>query len=131
MIAGFNSRFAAWILVDEMEEIVKQALLFDFYGELLTLHQQDVYKAIVFEDLSLSEVAEQFGISRQGVFDLIKRCNRQLAGYEQKLHLVEKFDNARRQVEQLRELIAEAGRQNQDARLIEAQEKIHSLLETF
>ena len=43
------------------------------------------------EDFSLSEIAEEKGISRQGVHDLVKRCQKTLEGYEKKLHLVEKF----------------------------------------
>lgn len=74
-----------------MEKIVQQTLLFDFYGELLTEHQQRIYEDVVCNDMSCSEVAEEEGISRQGVHDLVKRCNRQLEEYEEKLHLVEKF----------------------------------------
>lgn len=74
-----------------MERIVEQTLLYDFYGELLTEHQRQVYEDVVFNDFSLSEVAEEIGISRQGVHDLIKRCNKILSDYEEKLHLVEKF----------------------------------------
>ena len=47
-------------------------------------------------DLSLSEIAQDQGISRQGVHDLIRRCDRILAGYEEKLHLVEKFASTKR-----------------------------------
>ena len=68
-----------------MEKIVEQALLFDFYGELLTKHQKQIYEDVVLNDLSLSEAAENYGITRQGVHDLIKRCNRILKGYEEKL----------------------------------------------
>ncbi len=67
-------------------------LLYDFYGELLTDHQRHVYEDVVFNDMSLSEIAEEQGISRQGVHDLIKRCDRILAGYEEKLRMVEKFN---------------------------------------
>lgn len=74
-----------------MEEILEKTLLYDFYGELLTPHQKKIYEAAVFEDLSLSEIAEAEGISRQGVHDLIRRCSRILTGYEETLHLVEKF----------------------------------------
>ena len=59
-----------------MEKIVEQGLLYDFYGELLTDHQRHVYEDVVFNDMSLSEIAEEQGISRQGVHDLIKRCDR-------------------------------------------------------
>ena len=74
-----------------MEKIVEQGLLYDFYGELLTKHQQSVYEDVVFNDLSLSEIADEQGITRQGVHDLIRRCDRLLEDYEQKLHLVERF----------------------------------------
>ena len=74
-----------------MEEILKQTLLYDFYGELLTEHQRRVYEDMVFGDLSPSEIAGEQGISRQGVHDLIKRCDKILKDYEAKLHLVAKF----------------------------------------
>ena len=74
-----------------MEKFVEQTLLYDFYGELLTERQQQVYESVVLEDYSLSEVAEDLGISRQGVHDMIKRCNHTLEDYEARLHLVEKF----------------------------------------
>jgi predicted DNA-binding protein YlxM (UPF0122 family) len=50
-----------------MEDFVKQTLLFDFYGELLTRHQQRIYEDVVCNDLSLSEAAEELGVSRQSV----------------------------------------------------------------
>ena len=65
-----------------MEKIVEQTLLYDFYGELLTERQQQVYESVVLEDYSLSEVAEELGISRQGVHDMIKRCNHTLEEYD-------------------------------------------------
>lgn len=74
-----------------MEKIVEQGLLYDFYGELLTEHQRRIYEDVVFNDMSLSEIAEEQGISRQGVHDLVRRCDRALSGYEQKFHLMEKF----------------------------------------
>ena len=49
-----------------MEKIVAQGLLYDFYGELLTEHQRRVYEDVVFNDMSLSEIAEEQEISRQG-----------------------------------------------------------------
>lgn len=87
-----------------MEKFVEQALLYDFYGELLTERQRQVYASVILEDYSLSEVAEELEISRQGVHDMIKRCNHILEGYEEKLHLVEKFLNIRRQVQKIYEL---------------------------
>lgn len=68
-----------------MDELLKQALLYDFYGELLTDHQKEIYEQFILEDLSLGEIARDAGISRQGVHDLVKRCDRTLQEYEEKL----------------------------------------------
>ena len=87
-----------------MEKFVEQTLLYDFYGELLTERQQQVYESVVLEDYSLSEVAEDLGISRQGVHYMIKRCNHTLEEYESRLHLVEKFLCIRKQVQKIKEL---------------------------
>ena len=87
-----------------MDKLARQALLYDFYGELLTEHQQNVYEDVVLNDYSLSEVAQDQGISRQGVHDLVKRSTRILEEYEEKLHLVEKFVNIRAQVQKIEQL---------------------------
>ena len=87
-----------------MEKFVEKTLLYDFYGELLTKKQREIYESVILEDYSLSEVAEDMGISRQGVHDMIKRCNKALEEYEDKLHLVERFINIRQQVQQIRKL---------------------------
>lgn len=64
-----------------MERIVEQNLLYDFYGELLNDHQKKIYEDAIYNDLSLSEIADEYGISRQGVHDLIKRVTKTLDGY--------------------------------------------------
>ena len=84
-----------------MEKILEQTLLYDFYGELLTEHQRQVYEDVVLNDFSLSEVAAARGISRQGVHDLVRRCNKTLEEYEEKLHLVEKFVAVREKVHEI------------------------------
>ncbi len=88
-----------------MEKFVERSFLFDFYGELLTEHQKRIYKEIVFNDFSISEVARDEGISRQGVHDLMKRCDRILNEYEERLHLVERFLRIRKDVKKI-ELLA-------------------------
>ncbi len=60
-----------------MEEKIEQAYLYDFYGELLNEHQRKIYEDFVFNDLSLGEIADEEGISRQGVHDMVKRCTRE------------------------------------------------------
>ena len=84
-----------------MDDILRRSLLFDFYGELLTDHQKNIYEASVSEDLSLSEIAAQEGISRQGVHDLITRTDKILENYEKKLHLVERFLKMKDQVQEI------------------------------
>jgi predicted DNA-binding protein YlxM (UPF0122 family) len=84
-----------------MDRIVERGILYDFYGELLTEHQKKIYEELVYNDLSLSEIADEYNISRQGVHDLIKRCDKILEGYEDKLHLVEKFDKIRASLKEI------------------------------
>ena len=84
-----------------MEQFVQQTLLYDFYGELLTEHQRRIYEDVVLNDYSLSEVAADLGISRQGVHDNVKRCNKILSDYEEKLHLVEKFVNIKEKIQRI------------------------------
>lgn len=84
-----------------MEKIVEQALLYDFYGELLTEHQKQIYEDVVLNDFSLSEIAQERGITRQGVHDLVKRCNKILSDYEEKLRLVEKFLRTKELVQEI------------------------------
>lgn len=88
-----------------MDKIIERGQLFDFYGELLTSHQQKIYSDAVFNDLSLSELSEEQGISRQGIHDLIKRCDKQLSFYEEKLKLIDKFLKIRRDASRIDEII--------------------------
>ena len=101
-----------------MEKIVRQGQLYDFYGELLTEHQKKIYEDVVFNDLSLSEIAAERGISRQGVYDLIRRCDRILEEYEEKLHLVQKFLDIQNKVRLIRE---EALRASDEKRMPDVQ----------
>ena len=68
--------------------------------------------------LLFSEIAEEQGISRQGVHDLVKRCNKTLAGYEEKLKLVQKFNQTKQMVEEIKEL-AGAYKRTGDKKLID------------
>lgn len=118
-----------------LEKIVRQSLLYDFYGELLTEHQKSIYEDIVMNDLSYSEIARLNGISRQGVYDMIKRCDKILEGYESKLKLVEKFVNARNKIADIQESIEVLKTKNQDEQLgsmiIDIEEKTSKILEDF
>ncbi len=112
-----------------MEEKVEQTYLYDFYGELLNEHQRDVYEKFVFEDLSLGEIAAEEGISRQGVHDLIKRCTKTLEGYEEKLHLIEKFQAAKNKVEQIHHLAKEFHQTRNEAIMGEIEQISNQILE--
>ncbi len=90
---------------NDIEKYINQGTLYDFYGRLLTVHQQRIYEDVVFNDLSLSEIAENEGISRQGVSDLIKRCNKSLVSYEEKLGLIKKFDETKSYVKEIQRIV--------------------------
>lgn len=117
-----------------MEKIVEQGLLYDFYGELLTEHQRSIYEDAVYNDMSLAEIAEEYGISRQGVHDLIKRCNKLLTGYEEKLHLVKKFTEAKKTIARI-DMLAEEGKRMPGTecreRLNEIRQLTAGLMENF
>lgn len=84
-----------------------QSMLLDFYGELLTEKQRECYDLHFNEDLSLSEIAEQAGVSRQGVWDNIRRAEAALQEMEAKTGLIRRFRDTRRGLEALRELLGE------------------------
>lgn len=72
----------------KIESIAENSLLYDFYGQLLSRRQQEVMALYHEENLSLSEIAEEFGISRQAVHDTLKKAELALGEYEAKLGLV-------------------------------------------
>lgn len=114
-----------------MEKIVEQTLLYDFYGELLNDHQKNIYEDAVFNDMSLSEIADEHGISRQGVFDLIKRVNKTLADYEDKLHLVDKFISAKAKVSQIQSLSDEYLEDNDMAKIVKIRQLASDIIDNF
>ncbi len=81
------------------EKIAEVSLLYDFYGQLLSKRQREVMELYHEENLTLSEIAEEFSISRQGVHDALKNAEKTLMGYEEKLGLVAKFEETREVIE--------------------------------
>ena len=87
-----------------MERIVEQNLLYDFYGELLTAHQKEIYGEHILNDMTATEIAAEFGITRQAVHDKIRRCDKILTDYEARLHLVAKFLTAKEKIKEIHTL---------------------------
>lgn len=75
-----------------VEKLVEVGNLFDFYGRLLSDRQYNVIELFYIEDLSLSEIGEELNISRQGVYDTLKRAECKLYEYEDILGLYSKFN---------------------------------------
>lgn len=84
-----------------------RSMLLDFYGELLTEKQRECYDLHYNEDLSLSEIAEQCGVSRQGVWDNIRRAEAALQEMEEKTGLICRFTQTQRGLEALREQLGQ------------------------
>ncbi len=74
-----------------MDKVLEITLLYDFYGELLTEKQRNVIELYYLDDYSLNEIGDRYGITRQAVHEMIKRTEKILMQYEEKLLLVDKF----------------------------------------
>ncbi len=88
-----------------MDEILHLTLLYDFYGELLTEKQKQAFELHYQDDLSLSEIATELSISRQAVRDQLKRTEHILLEYEEKLGLVKRFQEQKKAVQKMREIM--------------------------
>ena len=92
-----------------MDRLGEYSLLYDFYGQLLTEKQRKIYEEVRFGDLSLSEAAELYGVSRQGIHDMLHRVEKTLDGYEEKLGLVKQFREIGQKAGRIRKLCEEIG----------------------
>lgn len=81
------------------------AMLYDFYGSLLTDKQQEILSLYYEQDLSLGEIADEFSISRQAVHDILKRSEGILEGYEEKLGLVKKYRSEKEKLDRVLQLV--------------------------
>lgn len=79
----------------------RMALLYDFYGDVLTDRQKEFYDLYYNEDLSLAEIAENYGITRQGVRDVIVRAETILTNLEDKTSLIRRFHAMRSQLAEI------------------------------
>ena len=104
------------------QETLHMTMLFDFYGELLTDKQREYFDLYYNEDLSLSEIAEQAGITRHGVYDVINRAEKILIKTEEKTGIVKKWMDTRKEIDEAIELAEEIKQQsnnNKSDKLIE------------
>lgn len=90
--------------MEKLDEIVHLSILYDFYGELLSEHKKQIFEDYVLNDLSLSEIAAEQNISRQGVYDIIRRCSKELKDYESKLALVQKFQSVKDKLSSIKDI---------------------------
>ncbi|WP_459499824.1 putative DNA-binding protein [Bacillus sp. C1] len=108
-----------------LEKTTRMNYLFDFYQSLLTQKQRSYMSLYYLDDLSLGEIAEEFDVSRQAVYDNIKRTEAMLEEYEEKLVLLQKFQERQRLVAKLKQLIIEEEHVNEEMKqVVEAIEKL-------
>ncbi len=86
-----------------VEKLVEIGFLFDFYGKLLSKRQYNIIDLFYLQDLSLSEIGEELDITRQGVYDTLKRAEDNLYKYEDTLGLVGKFKESHRNIKKILE----------------------------
>ena len=102
------------------DRITEVSLLYDFYGELLPNRQKEVFTLKYEDDLSLAEIAEELGISRQGVHDALKNGEKALQRYEEKLGLVKRLEGSTEAIQkidtEIGDLIDEIGEENPTAK---------------
>lgn len=102
------------------QDALQMTLLFDYYGELLTEKQRDFFDLYYEQDLSLAEIAEEAGISRQGVHDALAKAEAALLHFEEKLGCVAKEQTLQRQLEIIQAAAEELKAMPQAARILDA-----------
>lgn len=81
-----------------LDTMIEFAMLYDFYGALLKDKNNEIFEDYMFNDMSLSEIAGERGMTRQGVRDIVVRSREKLVSFEQKLGLVERFNTVKKQI---------------------------------
>ena len=97
----FNFTFSRKEGKDMKSQAYRMAMLFDFYGDVLTPRQKEFYDLYYNEDLSLAEIAENNSITRQGVRDVIVRAEAILTDLEDKTGLIKRFHAMRKQLQEV------------------------------
>ncbi|MCF6137079.1 putative DNA-binding protein [Pseudalkalibacillus berkeleyi] len=107
-----------------LEKTTRVNLLFDFYHALLTPKQRNYMALYFLDDLSLGEIAEQYNVSRQAIYDNIKRTELMLEEYEEKLELLDKYQRREQLMKKLRQQVAE---EKDQKKLLDTIESIEDL----
>jgi len=110
-----------------LEKVALMNLLFDFYGQLLTDRQKDFMELYYAHNLSMGEIADEFNVTRQAVYDTLKRAEQILYQYEEKLGLVARFKSERNKLSDAAALLDESG--SVDGKIRRAREIIEEILE--
>nr|WGD63764.1 putative DNA-binding protein [Bacillus subtilis] len=107
-----------------LEKTTRMNYLFDFYQSLLTSKQKSYMSLYYLDDFSLGEIAEEYEVSRQAVYDNIKRTEAMLEQYEEKALLLKKFQERKEMFNKLKELASGSKEEEEITALIEALEKL-------
>ncbi|MGA9289518.1 MAG: putative DNA-binding protein [Anaerobacillus sp.] len=107
-----------------LEKTMRINSLFDFYQSLLTPKQRNYMALYYLDDYSLGEIAEEFQVSRQAVYDNIKRTEQMIEEYEAKLLLFERYIKRQELLEQLREAIESENENSRALPMIKSLEKL-------
>ncbi len=111
----------------------RMAMLFDFYGDMLTERQREFYDLYYNEDLSLSEIAENYSISRQGVRDVIVRAEATLTELEDKTGIIRRFHVMQDQLKNVQRAVTDIGQRNtqqyQDEEIENLVKEINAILD--
>ena len=112
-----------------MDDILQLTLLYDFYGELLTEKQKQVYELHYQDDLSLTEIGDELSISRQAVRDQLKRTEKILQDYEEKLQLVSRFQAQKKAGQEMKHIMEGLEKKSSDAAVVKAVSKMKKIAE--
>ncbi|SCZ76906.1 YlxM family DNA-binding protein [Acidaminobacter hydrogenoformans] len=108
---------------------IKLGTMFEFYGQLLTEKQQEILEDYCILDLSFGEISEELGISRQAVYDTIKRAEKQLDQYEDKLGMAARFEQREKAIRHLVDGMREIDvKISEEAEASELHERISELI---
>ncbi|WP_147802345.1 putative DNA-binding protein [Alkalicoccus halolimnae] len=107
-----------------IDKTIRMNYLYDFYYELLTEKQNQYMSMYYLDDWSLGEIAEHFNISRQAVYDNIRRTEVLLEEYEKKLELLKKYEGRKTQIERLKQLLQQGEQHPHIKEVVRALEKL-------